>query len=423
MEPRSPSTGQNVSRRRHLILAVLVAALAFPAAASGQGDALPETFTIDATSDASQFTGTVLRSDRRYTLVVSGTSSVWADESGVIDALYCFESQTCEDRGTIPVRHPKLKINGMSVDTFVGREDRVPYESDHRYELEFTGVSGMLEFTYPDSNYADNSGFYEVLVDELPVPEPQSCDSPFEPGNGGEEIVGRPGVDDTLIGTAGDDVICGLGGDDTIFGGGGQDVMHGGGGDDLLDGEAGADLFLGEGGDDRLLDPVAGELDTFHGGPGTDLLSYSGDRVARVIARIGGLGGNGEGDVIKDSIENLRGTKLNDKLLGNGRSNRLIGGLGSDRLLGKGRGDKLQGGGGGDLLGGGRGPDRIRGGVGDDQLFGDGGRDSIFGGIGDDDLFAKDGRVDRRLRGGPGDLDSAEYDSAEQSKLRSIELR
>ena len=141
--------------------------------ASAQGDALPETFTVDARSDSDQFTDTVLLADKSYTVVATGTSSVWSDESGVVDALYCFESERCEDRGTIPVRFPKLQFNDLGLDEFAGLgEGGVTYQADHRYEVEFTGVSGKLKLTYSDENYADNSGSYQVTIDEA------KCESP-----------------------------------------------------------------------------------------------------------------------------------------------------------------------------------------------------------------------------------------------------
>ncbi len=268
-----------------------------------------------------------------------------------------------------------------------------------------------------DSGITD---IYIVGVDE------QTCDRAAEPGNGGREIVGGP-RDDTLLGTDGDDVICGLGGSDVIRGGGGNDAIYGGAGNDLLLGN-GHDLLRGEGGNDTLGNPFRGVGDTFVGGPGKDTVTYLpgtdlGDRTTGVTAKIGGVGGDGEGDSITPSIEVLVGTKFRDTLIGDGARNTLVGDRGTDRLRGKGGNDKLEGGLGGDIMEGGSGDDTLRGGRAEDDLFGEGGLDRLFGEQGDDNLFAKDRRIDRVLSGGPGTGDFAEYDRRERRKLRSIELR
>ena len=105
-------------KNRYLVLVLVPIALAFPSLASGQGSTLPETFTVDATSAQPQFTKTVFEADKSYTIVATGTSSVWSDKQNVIDALYCFASSRCSDRGTIPVRFPKLQFNDMGIDEF-----------------------------------------------------------------------------------------------------------------------------------------------------------------------------------------------------------------------------------------------------------------------------------------------------------------
>ena len=52
---------------------------------------------------------------KTYRIVASGVTSVWLDQRGVVDALYCFRSSRCEDRGDLPVRFPKLQINGEAL--------------------------------------------------------------------------------------------------------------------------------------------------------------------------------------------------------------------------------------------------------------------------------------------------------------------
>ncbi len=120
-------------------------------------------------------------------------------------------------------------------------------------------------------------------------------------------IVGTPGNDPSLDGTAGDDVICGLAGADTIDGGGGNDLIIGGPGTDAVDmsaatgptqvnlaaetaaglgsdrvtgvenplGSAFPDTFTGDGGANDL--SGAGGNDTLTGGAGSDILRGGAD--------------------------------------------------------------------------------------------------------------------------------------------------
>lgn len=469
MERRVPLIGGPLSRRWSLVLGVLVGLLASPSVASGQGGAGEETVynndfggavgpewapqQLTTSPGGERFLGRFGNGSARLRLTAlpdhenlsvefdlyvldsmdgndTGPGS-GEDEDGIANPdVFTFSADGAQlKRTTFGNRHPQAypgDFPGASNPPKTGATatDSLGFDEDttFRVSLSFPHSGNAVSIVAAASGL-DDLDDESWGIDNVEVTATPGCDSPFEPGDGGQEIVGTPG-NNTLIGTDGNDVICGLGGNDEIFGGGGQDVMLGGAGKDFLDGEAGPDLFLGERGADRLIDPVAGELDTFSGGPGTDLLSYSGSaRTGGVIATIGGVGGDGEGDVIRNSIENLRGTRFNDRLTGNGKRNWLIGFLGTDRLRGKRKADRLRGGGGDDILIGNAGPDRLQGGVGSDDLFGDSGRDFFFGGPADDSLFAKDGRVDRRLNGGPGELDSAEYDSAERSKLRSVELR
>lgn len=123
-----------------------------------------------------------------------------------------------------------------------------------------------------------------------------------------DNLTGREGGDDTIIGSRADDIFFGQEGDDTIFGGAGDDSLYGGTGDDLLVGDdkpenlaadtvadiktlgtsedldafiqsvEGTDadgddrLFGGMGGDDYI-DGGAGE-DAIFGGRGNDIIVY-----------------------------------------------------------------------------------------------------------------------------------------------------
>jgi Ca2+-binding RTX toxin-like protein len=122
--------------------------------------------------------------------------------------------------------------------------------------------------------------------------------------------------------TDGADVIIGNAGADKIFAGGGNDVLKGGGGADILDGGANRDTATYE-----------------DSGVGVEVSLVSGK----------GKGGTAEGDTLI-SIENLFGSKFNDKLVGNSDDNELNGQDGNDTLKGGGGADTLLGGLGDDVL-------------------------------------------------------------------------
>ena len=94
-----------------------------------------------------------------------------------------------------------------------------------------------------------------------------------------------------------------------------------------------------------------------------------------------------------ENNDNLKGTKKdntidgdggNDDILGLGGNDFLIGGDGSDTLNGANNNDTLDGGLGNDELIGGKGDDSLLGGDGSDRLNGVGGNDTLIGGGGDD---------------------------------------
>ena len=87
-----------------------------------------------------------------------------------------------------------------------------------------------------------------------------------------------------------------------------------------------------------------------------------------------------------DPGDPLIGTDGNDRLTGDGGTNRLVGAAGDDTLRAAAGQDTLIGGGDDDVLSGGRGRDDMRGNTGDDTLSGGAGADDLRGGQGNDDL-------------------------------------
>jgi Ca2+-binding RTX toxin-like protein len=133
---------------------------------------------------------------------------------------------------------------------------------------------------------------------------------------------------DRVNGSQHDDVLIGSGRNDNLGGAGGDDVLRGGTGADSLSGDAGDDVLRGGAGADRLF-----------GGDGMDTADYSlaAARVAMDLVT-GGTAGEATGDRYQ-SIEILRGTNLNDSLVGDANANVLEGGAGADTLDGRGGSD------------------------------------------------------------------------------------
>lgn len=173
----------------------------------------------------------------------------------------------------------------------------------------------------------------------------QALDDIVRGGNGADTIVGSPG-DDFIAGDAGADDIAADAGNDLVVGGAQADTIRGGAGDDLLAGNAGNDRLAGDTGTNRLLGQAG--RDAFLAGRGYDVVDYS-DRAGPVRAAVGSTRRTYE-DFIQSGIEEVRGSRGNDLLVGNAARNILRGGAGNDRIVG-GRGlDELYGEAGDDTL-------------------------------------------------------------------------
>jgi serralysin len=217
--------------------------------------------------------------------------------------------------------------------------------------------------------------------------------------------------------------------------------VDGGPGDDWLSGGAGPQQMVGNEGDDYL-DASAGgpgDSDSYYGGPGHDIVSYSG-RSSGVRIWLDGYSDDGdlggENDNVASDVEELWGGLGADTLSGGPGGSVLVGGPGGDVLQGMGWDDVLDGGPGPDAINGGEGSDvvsyvdrsapvhvdldgasgddgepgegdsvgadveGILGGLGDDTLFGNAGAGFLYGGEGHDRLVDSGGEDD--LDGGPG---------------------
>jgi Ca2+-binding RTX toxin-like protein len=177
-------------------------------------------------------------------------------------------------------------------------------------------------------------------------------------GGGGADLLAAGGPSARLFGGTGDDRLVGGIWADVLFGEGGEDVLIGDEGADAMDGAAGDDVLRGGPGDDDLAggpddddlyggadnDMMDGGLgaDLLNGGADKDTVSYS-SRTIGVDVTIGGGGSDdgskedgaeGERDVVRGSVENVRGGSGADVLIGNEGANQLTGNLGADELRG-----------------------------------------------------------------------------------------
>ena len=159
-----------------------------------------------------------------------------------------------------------------------------------------------------------------------------------------------------------------MGGDDTLIGGPGADALDGGDGIDTADysqtKNRGVNVFL--------------------------------DRADTEQPDTGSLGDDAHGDDFS-SIENVIGSKFNDRIAGDGGMNSIMGGQGNDSINGNAGADTLMGGMGHDSLHGGAAADEVWGGMGQDMLWGCTGNDKVVGNMGDDTIWGGGGLDDEGM--------------------------
>ena len=195
----------------------------------------------------------------------------------------------------------------------------------------------------------------------------------FIRGGDGNDTLDGADQADSLDGGAGDDRLQGASGDDVINGGPGADVLL----TNHL--ETGNDVRNGGDGNDRIVADRDPGNDVYGGGAGVDLLDFS-DASNGVRVSLDGVandGPSGESDNAGTDIENIKGGRGDDLLVGNSGRNLIEGFAGNDTLRG-GTPPAT------------RTSTTIIGFVGDDTLDGGIGSDLMHGEGGDDRLLARD---------------------------------
>ena len=217
-------------------------------------------------------------------------------------------------------------------------------------------------------------------------------------------VQGTGRSDGELFGTFAHDRLLGLGGSETLSAGAGDDTLIGGAGHDVLDGGEGSDTYLFNTGDgmDVIQDDAGlsdvnrlrfgtgitvNDLTSFDAGDGFTVnrieIGTAGDAILlpNVIGYRPGLTVAEFADGVTLDLYDLHAASrvtTSQTILGDGREQVLLGGLGNDTILagtaattmiGLAGHDTLIGGAAADLLMGGRGDDRVQGGAGNDTYL------------------------------------------------------
>ncbi|MBL6954741.1 MAG: calcium-binding protein [Alphaproteobacteria bacterium] len=217
-----------------------------------------------------------------------------------------------------------------------------------------TGGSGNDTLDYSENSYWNELPVTQGVTVNLATGVATDNWGNTDTLSGFENIQGS-NLDDTLTGAGGGGNLIGGDGNDTITGGGGSDWLYGGAGNDNIDGAGGHDYVVGGSGNDDLT-----------GGSGNDTVDYSENNYWNELPVTQGVTVNLATGVAADNwgdtdtlsgFENIRGSNLDDTLIGAGGGGSLTGGGGNDTITGGGGFDWLRGDSGNDSLNGGGGYD------------------------------------------------------------------
>jgi Ca2+-binding RTX toxin-like protein len=190
----------------------------------------------------------------------------------------------------------------------------------------------------------------------------------FVRGGDGNDTIDGADVGDAIDGDAGNDRLQGVSGNDQLNGGAGDDVFL----TNHL--ETGNDVKNGGDGNDRIIGDRDPGSDVYTGGAGVDILDFSATDAAVSVSLDGVAndGPAGEADNAGTDIENIKGGRGNDTLVGNAGRNLLEGFAGNDTLRGGTPARSIT------VPFGLVGDDTLDGGIGSDAMAGEGGDDLLL---------------------------------------------
>jgi Ca2+-binding RTX toxin-like protein len=205
-------------------------------------------------------------------------------------------------------KHGALTLNGVVVNL----NQTVSAALLAAGKLQFVPAANAYGKDYATFSFkvSDGTAFSKTAYDMVISVVSVSDDLNIKGSLGSDILVGDRidiNSNDTLYGVSGNDTLTGLGGNDKLFGGDGNDIVNGGDGNDNL-----------------------------NGGSGVDWAYYNTAKSAVVVDLGLATAQNtlGAGADILSNIENLLGSRYNDKLVGNVVNNILKGYDGQDLMTG-----------------------------------------------------------------------------------------
>jgi hypothetical protein len=239
-----------------------------------------------------------VQEDHVYTLKMDSFGFKDADAG---DTLRAIQITSLPKHGILKFNDAVVKVN-QTIDASmlaVGNLKFIPTTNAHGKDY--------AKFTF---KVGDGTAFSKSAYDMTITVSAVRDDLNIKGGEGNDNLYGDSidaNSNDTLSGLSGNDILRGFGGNDILLGGDGNDILCGGGGNDYL-----------------------------NGGNGIDWAYYNTAKSGVVVnlALTHAQKTFGAGVNTLSNIENLLGSRYNDKLIGSAVNNTLKGGDGQDILVG-----------------------------------------------------------------------------------------
>jgi Ca2+-binding RTX toxin-like protein len=222
-------------------------------------------------------------------------------DTNVGDSLKAVQITNLPKNGMLTLNNNLVKVNQV-----------IDSSSLAKGALVFTPAANAHSNNYANVSFKVSDGMaFSEKAQDMTISVASVRDDLTVKGSAGKDSLLGDAIDansnDTLYGNAGNDVLRGLGGNDKLFGGNGLDILEGGAGNDRLEGGNGTDWAY------------------YHSAKSAVVVNLSVSVAQKTL-------GAGVDSLI--SIENLLGSRFNDKLIGNSAQNILRGGEGRDLLIG-----------------------------------------------------------------------------------------